>query len=283
MPYAILGDITFEGLNAPAGFASQAKVNYAQHALIENKPRLQRVGTDLETITLSMRFHRSFCNPEVELWRLYRHMERGTILPLTQGNGIYQGRFVVESVNADYKRQFADGTVLYVEVEVSLLEVWEAGDEVKAKFEGFANAETEPTIFVGELEQELPGAAGASAALNTISSEASTTNTLITEAANINDVSATNMQLAERSVSKQEAAALKLNALVNDVTSNIYTAAADVRAYLATYNGALGLLKQALSLGDLASSITANVAYQNIAQELRTKSYLIRSMSSIRR
>jgi phage protein U len=283
MAYATLGDITFEGLVAPSSFASELKANYAQHALIENKPRLQRLGTDLETINLSMRFHRSFCNPEIELWRLYRHLERGTILPFTHGNGVYQGRFVVQSVNADYKRQFADGTVLYVEVEVSLLEVWEAGDEAKAKYDGFANAETEPTIFVGELEQDLGGAFGASAAVNAIISEAQVTNQLITEAGVVADVADTNLQMAGRSISKQEAAALKLNALVNDVSSNIYTAAAQVRNYMATYNGALGLLKSVVTAGNVAASITNNAAYQGIAQELRTKSYLIRSMSSIRR
>ena len=104
--YARLGNITFEnrkgdyvgsvGFN---DFSKTSSVTYAEHKPLTGKPLLQATGPTLDEISLSMRFHASFCNPVQELHALKRSMDTFEVMPLLLGNGIKEGEFVIMSVH----------------------------------------------------------------------------------------------------------------------------------------------------------------------------------------
>ena len=81
-PFAVFGDIPF---TLPAYFDSfeqQSGQEFAEHALIEGKPRLQRIGAQLERIDIEVGLHHSFCSVATEIARLrdlpFEDVERAT-------------------------------------------------------------------------------------------------------------------------------------------------------------------------------------------------------------
>lgn len=93
--YAQLGNIKFEG---PKGFASLEEtfgMNYAQHERIKGKPRLEAVGSNLDTISFSMHLHSQFTTPEDDIEQMRINMANNEILPLVLGNGRVVGNYVI--------------------------------------------------------------------------------------------------------------------------------------------------------------------------------------------
>ena len=60
--YAVLGEIIFDVLTSPQAFESARKYDYAEHKVVEDRPRLQWIADDLETLTLELSFHAQFIN-----------------------------------------------------------------------------------------------------------------------------------------------------------------------------------------------------------------------------
>jgi hypothetical protein len=68
--YAVLGEIEFDLITYFDGLETQFGSDYAEHALIGRKPRLQFVGEKLDEVRIDLVFHVSYCDPEAELVRL---------------------------------------------------------------------------------------------------------------------------------------------------------------------------------------------------------------------
>lgn len=122
--YAQLGDIQFEGLKGFDSFSGTRSTNFAEHSKIESKPRLQRVGTNLEEIRIGVRFHASFCNPEVELAALDTKRENAEVLPLILGNGSYEGDFVIVAIERTKEIDDKQGNIISLVCNLSLKEVY---------------------------------------------------------------------------------------------------------------------------------------------------------------
>lgn len=120
--YAQLGNIRFEGLKGFSSFSHERGVNYAQHELINGKPRLQAVGDNLDTISFGMYLHSEFTNPEADVETLRLAMQNREILPLILGNGRVLGFFVIP--NFSQINSFTDpkGNLIEVTLSVELLE-----------------------------------------------------------------------------------------------------------------------------------------------------------------
>lgn len=120
--YAQLGNIRFEGLKGFSAFSHDRGVNYAQHELINGKPRLQAVGDNLDNISFSMYLHSEFTNPEADIENLRLAMQNREILPLLLGNGRVLGFFVIP--NFSQVNSFTDpkGNLIEVTLSVELLE-----------------------------------------------------------------------------------------------------------------------------------------------------------------
>lgn len=120
--FAQLGDIRFDLITYFDGLNASKKIDYAEHATIEGKPKLQYIGEALETINIKLSFHADFCDPAGELRRLKDAASRYEPLPFVFGNGLYKGNYVIEEITETVQQSFSDGTVMAVEVEVRLKE-----------------------------------------------------------------------------------------------------------------------------------------------------------------
>lgn len=120
--YAQLGTIIFETLVTFDSMDIGKSANYAEHALIEGKPRLQAVGDNLDEIGLSFKFHASFCDPQEQLNQLEQYLLDREVLPLVSGAGRVYGNFVITDLKQNILQTADDGTVIEANCEISLKE-----------------------------------------------------------------------------------------------------------------------------------------------------------------
>ncbi|NLR73587.1 phage tail protein [Leeia aquatica] len=120
--FALLGDVQFDLITYFDSFESQYSVDYAEHALIEGKPRLQRIADQLDEIRIQLSFHIHFCDPEQELTKLRRALSAHQAMALVLGNGDYKGWFVLTELTATSKQTDQSGTLLALEANLTLRE-----------------------------------------------------------------------------------------------------------------------------------------------------------------
>lgn len=120
--YAQLGNIRFEGLKGFSNFSHERGVNYAQHELINGKPRLQAVGDNLDSISFGMYLHSEFTNPELDIETLRLSMQNREVLPLILGNGRVLGFFVIPNFSQVNSFTDSNGNLIEVTLSVELLE-----------------------------------------------------------------------------------------------------------------------------------------------------------------
>ncbi len=120
--FAQLGDIRFDLITYFDGLNASKKIDYAEHATIEGKPKLQYIGEALETINIKLNFHASFCEPDAEVKRLKDAASKYEPLSFIFGNGVYKGNYVIEEINDNVQQTFNEGTLIAIDVEVKLKE-----------------------------------------------------------------------------------------------------------------------------------------------------------------
>ncbi len=120
--WAVLGDIEFELRNQPSRQDDRATAEYAQHALIQGKPRLEWVGDGLDELTLELTLHALLGDPEAQIRRLKTAMRAHEPLPYVLGSGDYRGVYLITEVGTTTRRTDAQGRLISATVSVSLLE-----------------------------------------------------------------------------------------------------------------------------------------------------------------
>jgi len=131
--YAQLGNIRFTG---PKGFSSLEEtfgVEYAQHARINRKPRLEATGDVLDTISFEMYLHASFTDPEADIEELRTATIERKVLPLVLGNGNVVGNFVVPSFSKTTLFTDPSGNLIAATLTVQLLEFYSDDPLLDAK------------------------------------------------------------------------------------------------------------------------------------------------------
>lgn len=121
--YALLGDVFF---TAPAGFSSivdEYRAVFAQHAVLAGKPHLQALGSELNTLSFTLRLHWMLGDVDYAYKQLLQSAEAQEPVALVYGSGRFVGWFVIMSVNSDTKMQDDNGRTAARDVSVSLLEV----------------------------------------------------------------------------------------------------------------------------------------------------------------
>lgn len=127
--WATLGDVRFELLRAPESADLAIGHTYAEHAVIEGKPKLQWTGDALRERNWTIRLHHSFCDPETVMTALRTAAAGHQALPLSLGTGTYLGRYVIVSVNEETLFTGPTGRVMELAATLKLKE-W-AGEESK--------------------------------------------------------------------------------------------------------------------------------------------------------
>lgn len=148
--YAQLGDIVFEGLKGFSSFERTQGATLAEMPVIGGKPRLQRTGTPLDEITLSMRFNIAFCDPRAEFDKLSSARLDGTVLPLLSGGGRLFGDFVIADLKESRTELDANGEPLDILCDATLKEHVRE-DELASAVQsaisgGLANLQNRPAV-----------------------------------------------------------------------------------------------------------------------------------------
>lgn len=126
--FAVLGDLEFE-VNTLTGMEATEGVDYAEHALIAKKPRLQFVGEKLTELKVSLTFHVSICNPEASLQILQQVMQTHEARAFVTGAGDYRGTFVITELKTVAQHADILGGLMFATVDLLLREF--AGDASK--------------------------------------------------------------------------------------------------------------------------------------------------------
>lgn len=144
-----IGDKEFEGQFSPNMWDfSGSEANYAEHAIINGKPRLQHTGETLEEVALNFKLRAEFCNPDQEIKDFQAWKSEGTILPLLVGNGEYKNDYVIRSVGYNVTQTLNDGTIVEANVYLNLVEHVPADPE-----EQQAKSDRAGALAVGDKEQ----------------------------------------------------------------------------------------------------------------------------------
>jgi phage protein U len=143
MAYATLGDITFDRLYSPTALRITQAEKYAVIPLATGKPRIQRIGAELDTLDLSIRVNRQFCDVTSELEKIRAARAGALVLPFTTGEGEFLGNYIITQVNQARTDIAPNGVLIEVVLDISLLEYNNAdeGDRVQADAQrrAFAN------------------------------------------------------------------------------------------------------------------------------------------------
>lgn len=120
--HALLGDVAFDLITYFSGSETKSAAEFAEHKLIDGKPRLQWVGDKLDEINWSLVFHAGFCDPEAELQKLKKLIAGHVAAPLHYSSGDYKGTFVPTECTVTNRQTMRDGTLVWLEASVSLKE-----------------------------------------------------------------------------------------------------------------------------------------------------------------
>lgn len=117
-----LGSIRFEGLRGFEALRKTREAVYAEIPLLDGKPRLQRTGTALQSITVGIRLMAAFTTPAEDIAALDAFRETGEVLPLVSGTGEVLGDFVIVSIDETVEETSPSGVLLHATVSLTLKE-----------------------------------------------------------------------------------------------------------------------------------------------------------------
>lgn len=214
--YAQLGNIIFEGPKSFGSYQSTKQTNLVEHALIDGKPRLQKVGVNLEQLNISIQLHQRFCDVASEIEALTLACLNSEVMPLLDGTGLFIGNFVIKSVDKTYEHTDPQGVPVLAQLSLSLTEDAHTLITSVAQQDAFAAEDNNP-----EVVNEVPRTQGETANINKSVTEAKA------QAGSVNaDVSkaSQNADQAAEIFKQTEQRLKKINTAANDVEQKLYAA-----------------------------------------------------------
>lgn len=246
--YAQLGDIVFEGLFGPNAEESEEQTEYAEVKILNSYPDLQRVGLGLDEITLQIRLHFSFCDPDLS-YKLFRTARlNGDVLPYVDGVGNLIGNFVILKIKQTMVHKDPRGGVLHSELEINLKQYVDPNrqlsKQLQAQREAFAISELVPPSTV---------------IITPISSPAAEVMAPVRDVVSGSEIAADNIAEAAKDPEKGDSlyqAAKKGIGQVQDGINKLVSKAQQYQTQIASYQELVnqaGVVKQVA--GDLSNSI----------------------------
>lgn len=116
MNYASFGSITFK-LQSYQNHQEEIDYVYAKHETIFAPSSLQFMGTELETLKLSIRFHREFCNPIQEYKKLKDISNKGKAEKLIIATRLI-GNFVIKKISSVTKQLDIWGKPVIIDCDI---------------------------------------------------------------------------------------------------------------------------------------------------------------------
>ena len=97
--YFMLGNIAFEPVNL-TDFSETHSGDFAEHAVLKGKPRLQAVGEKLTELSFAIRLHHKIGGVESRYQALLSAKAKQEALVLIWGAGKYKGNYVITDISS---------------------------------------------------------------------------------------------------------------------------------------------------------------------------------------
>ena len=119
--YFMLGNIAFEPVNL-TDFNETHSADFAEHAVLKGKPRLQAMGEKLTEFSFAIRLHHKIGGVESRYQALLSAKAKQEALALIWGASKYKGNYVITDISSTTLFTDAKGNALAREMNISLKE-----------------------------------------------------------------------------------------------------------------------------------------------------------------
>jgi phage protein U len=192
--FAQLGNTVFQNLKSFDGYSKKGSAIFAQHNLLDGKPRLQFTGLGLDELSMTIHFHATFCNPADELNKLKTSRDTAEVLGLLYGNGDVGGNYVITELTDVIEQADPQGNLFSINVSISLKEYvvpdkqqqQQQANRDNAKAVGSNNPVVKPKINPSTCAQNI------SSVVSGIKAHAGGINTVVLIQGNVDTASNTN-------------------------------------------------------------------------------------------
>lgn len=119
--YFMLGSVVFEPVDL-TDFNETHAADFAEHAVLKGKPRLQAMGEKLTELNFAIRLHHTLGGVERRYQELLGAKSKQAAMPLIIGRGKYKGNFVITDISSVTLFTDKFGNALCREMNINLLE-----------------------------------------------------------------------------------------------------------------------------------------------------------------
>ena len=119
--YFMLGSVAFEPVDL-TDFNETHAADFAEHAVLKGKPRLQAMGEKLTELNFAIRLHHTLGGVERRYQELLGAKSKQAALPLIIGRGKYKGNFVITDISSVTLFTDKFGNALCREMTINLRE-----------------------------------------------------------------------------------------------------------------------------------------------------------------
>ena len=119
--YFMLGKVAFEPVDL-TDFNESHSAEFAEHAVLKGKPRLQAMGEKLTELRFAIRLHHKIGGVEKRYQALLSAKAKQDAMPLIIGRGKYKGNFVITDISSVTLFTDKFGNALAREMNISLRE-----------------------------------------------------------------------------------------------------------------------------------------------------------------
>lgn len=119
--YFMLGSVAFEPVDL-TDFNETHAADFAEHAVLKGKPRLQAMGEKLTELNFAIRLHHTLGGVERRYQELLGAKSKQAAMPLIIGRGKYKGNFVITDISSVTLFTDKFGNALCREMNINLLE-----------------------------------------------------------------------------------------------------------------------------------------------------------------
>lgn len=119
--YFMLGSVAFEPVDL-TDFNETHAADFAEHAVLKGKPRLQAMGEKLTELNFAIRLHHTLGGVERRYQELLGAKSKQDALPLIIGRGKYKGNFVITDISSVTLFTDKFGNALCREMNINLRE-----------------------------------------------------------------------------------------------------------------------------------------------------------------
>lgn len=119
--YFMLGSVAFEPVDL-TDFNETHAADFAEHAVLKGKPRLQAMGEKLTELNFAIRLHHTLGGVERRYQELLGAKSKQAALPLIIGRGKYKGNFVITDISSVTLFTDKFGNALCREMNINLQE-----------------------------------------------------------------------------------------------------------------------------------------------------------------